>query len=57
MLKTTESEYYSKQLQINKCNMEKAWEIVKEKINKRKNIQVQDKFKLPNGEITKIRQP
>ena len=32
--------------------MKKAWEIIKEKMNKRKNIQVQDKFKLPNGEIT-----
>ena len=52
ILKTAESEYYSKQLQINKCNMKKTWEIIKEKVNKRKNIQVQDKFKLPNGEIT-----
>ena len=37
ILKTAESEWYSKQLQINKCNMKKTWEIIKEKMNKRKN--------------------
>ena len=31
ILKTAESEYYSKQLQINKCTMKKTWEIIKEK--------------------------
>ena len=45
LLKRAKSEYYSKQLQINKHNMKKT-------INKKRNTQVQDKFKLPNGEFT-----
>ena len=50
--KRAESDYYSKQLQINKHNMKKTWDIIKETINKKRNTQVQDKFKLPNEEFT-----
>ena len=53
VLKAAESEYYSKQLEINKHNMKKTWYIIKEAINKKKNTQAQDQFRLSNGEVTK----
>ena len=52
ILKAAESEYYSKQLEINKHNMKKTWYIIKEAINKKKNTQVHDQFRLSNGEVT-----
>ena len=52
LFKRAESEYYSKQLQINKNNMKKTWDIIKETINKKRNTQVQVKMNLPNGECT-----
>ena len=32
--------------------MKKTWDIIKEAINKKKNTQVQDQFRLSNGEVT-----
>ena len=32
--------------------MKKTWDIINETINKKRITQVQDKFKLPNGEFT-----
>ena len=52
VLKAAESEYYSKQLEINKHNMKKTWDIIEEAINKKKDTQVQDQFRLSNGEVT-----
>ena len=52
VLKAAESEYYSKQLKIDKHNMKKTWDIIKGVINKKKNTQVQDQFRLSNGEVT-----
>ena len=51
VLKAAESEYYSKQLEINKHNIKKTWDVIKGVINKKKNTQVQDQFRLSNGEI------
>ena len=52
VLKAAESEYYSKQLEINKHKMKKTWDLIKEAINKKKNTQVQDQYILSNGEVT-----
>ena len=32
--------------------MKKTWDIIEEAINKKKNTQVQDQFKLSSGEVT-----
>ena len=37
---------------MNKDNMTKTWDIIKEVVNKKENIQVQDQFRFSNGEVT-----
>ena len=51
LLKAAESEYYSKQLEINKHNMRKTWDMIKGVINKKENTQIQDQFRFSNGEV------
>ena len=52
IIKAAEKEYFSKQLEQNKSNMRRTWDIVKHVINKNKRKYAQEKFKLSNGEIT-----
>ena len=52
ILKAAEKEYFSKQLEQNKSNMKRTWDIIKHVINRNKRKSAQEKFKLSNGEIT-----
>ena len=51
MLKTTEKEYFSKQLGQNKSNMKRIWDMIKQILNRNKRTPIQEKFKLSNGDI------
>ena len=52
IIKAAEKEYFSKQLEQNKSNMKRTWDIIKQVINRNKRKPIQEKFKLWNGDIT-----
>ena len=52
MIKAAEKEYFSKQLEQNKSNMKRTWDIIMHVINRNKRKPIQQKFKLSNGDIT-----
>ena len=47
-----EREYYDTQLLIHKNNLRKSWEIIKDVINKKKEIDLPDKFNIEDVMVT-----
>ena len=52
LMRRVEREYYDKELLIHKNNLRKSWEIIKYVINKKKNIDLPDKFNIGDDMVT-----
>ena len=52
LMRRVEREYYDKELLIHKNNLRKSWEIIKDVINKKKNIDLPDKFNIDDDMVT-----
>ena len=52
LMRKVEREYYDKELLIHKKNLRKSWEIIKEVINKKKKVDLPDKFNIEDVMVT-----
>ena len=52
IMKISEKKYFSDLLSVNKNNVKKRWQIMKNIINKNKNKMIHTKFKLSDGSFT-----
>ena len=52
LMRKVEREYYDKELLIHKNNLRKSWEIIKEVINKKKKVDLPDKFNIEDVMVT-----
>ena len=52
LMRRVEREYYDKELLIHKNNLRKSWEIIKDVINKKKKIDLPDKFNIDDDMVT-----
>ena len=51
-MRKVEREYYDKELLIHKNNLRKSWEIIKEVKNKKKKVDLPDKFNIEDVMVT-----
>ena len=51
-MRKVEREYYDKELLIHKNNLRKSWDIIKEVINKKKKVDLPDKFNIEDVMVT-----
>ena len=52
LMRRVEREYYDKELLMHKNNLRKSWEILKDVINKKKKIDLPDKFNIDDDMVT-----
>ena len=52
LMRKVEREYYDKELLIHKNNLRKSWEIINEVINKKKKVDLPDKFNIEDVMVT-----
>ena len=53
-MRKVEREYYDKELLMHKNNLRKSWEIIKDVINKKKKVDLPDKFNIEDVMVTDI---